>query len=496
MRKLWIAGVMMVCFFIFNADGIWAEDSTQVLKEMENGLSNSDVKQIAGKLTFVRQGASYAHLPYKEYRLGTLYVFPKIEDLQEKYFGKKISFKEHADREYALVPNVSVYPEYQTENNRKYVAEFKLRLQSFRESLDKNILAKGQVKKDGDNIYFELEQVKLMPVIYEWDIPEKKVKSFEQISIPTRAECHFIINFSNPFEKSIKNLRIVFSPENPLLFDFKDEEVKRVDSLEPGEIKQLTWTFKIKEPWWQNAKLLIYANNESVVAAYESFVLIGVKEYKAEEINKLNKVAAQISESKNLKDMAKIAVLKNPPPEEFSDFFNKQVRVCLENQWLTNMGWVFPSIMFAEKHSSMGQGPVEVLFDMEMRPSEVIYHYCSEVINGHMSNLMEPEIVSDSQESEIINKMSFIPKETAIRKSRELKGGSENFVYDYVSANLLKIPVGPYYLWKVKYHINKDVAKAAYNDAEDYIHPKTASLVLGMIVVKLPKLNGLPLSRE
>lgn len=487
MRRLWIAEVMMVSFLIFNAGGIWAGDFTQVLKEMENGLSNPNVKEIAGKLTFVRQGTSYAHLPYKEYRLGTLYVFPKIEDLQEKYLGEKISFKEHADREYALVPNVSVYPEYQTEDNRKYVEEFKLRFQSFRESLDKNILARGQVKQDGDNIYFELEQITLIPTIYEWDIPEKKVKSFEQISIPTRAECHFIINLSNPFEKSIKNLRIAFSPENPLLFDFKDEEVKRVDSLEPGESKQLTWTFKIKEPWWQNAKLLIYANTESVIAAYESFILIGVKDYNAEEINKLNKVASQISGSKKLKDMAKIAVLRNPPPEEFSGFFNKKVRGCLENQWLTDEGRTFPSIMFAYKHNSMGQGAVEVLFNMEESPSEVIYHYYSDVIYNHISELMTPEIVSKKQESEIINKMSFISREAAIQKSKKLKGGAENFIYDYVSADLLKIPSEPFYLWKVKYYINKDVSKAAYNDEDDYIDPKTAGLICGLVVVKLPK---------
>lgn len=179
MRRLRIVGVMIVivCFFIFNAGRICAEDSTQFLKEMENGLSNPNVKEIAGKLTFVRQGNSYAYLPYMEYRLGTLYVFPKIEDLQEKYLEKKISFKEHSDREYALVPNVSVYSEYQTEKNRKYVAEFKSRFQAFRESLDKNILAKGRIKKDGGNIYFELDQVKLIPAIYEWDIPEKKAKS-------------------------------------------------------------------------------------------------------------------------------------------------------------------------------------------------------------------------------------------------------------------------------------------------------------------------------
>ena len=476
MRKIVLSAFMILSIIvIFNSHSASSENCEEIWVKMVESLTNPNIEEVAGKLTFVRPKASNASRPYESYRLGSLYVFPSISDLQQKYLGREVGFDDNWRMIYATKPNVSGPKEYQTPQHYKYAEEYEKRIKSFKDSVGKHVIAIGRNKKHGEYNYFEIDHIKSLSPVYKWDISEKEKIEFNRIFLPARKDVNFILQVNNPFEQPIKDFTFCISPEYPKLFEFNDTAVKKVSLLKPGESKRLTWNFKIKEAWWQEMRLLVYAPSKPIIASYESLEIVGTLPQKAQDIKK------QFDPTK-YERQARKAVLDNPPPDEFVEFYNKEVQGMLKEKDYyptTFSPLLWPSLTFAWKTSSIGRGPVEVFFSSEGDAVEIIYHYYKTGFS-----LTTGEAIDIQEEIEIVKKFSFIPKEKAVQKSKEVKGGSGNFIYDYASVNLVKTPGKPFYLWKVTYHIKKEVSLAAYNIYFDYIHPETVELISGIVVVK------------
>jgi hypothetical protein len=451
------------------------ESCTEILEKMEEGSASSEIEEIAGRITVVRPGGSNASRPYENYRLGPVYIFPKISDLQQRYLGKEISLDENWRIIHAAKPSVGGQEKYKTSQHYEYAAEYEKRIKSFKDFAGKHVVAAGRIRRHDEYTYFEINHVESVPSIYEWDIPEKEEIEFNRVLILSRKDANFILEMNNPFEQPIESLIICLSPDYPKLFEFNGPNVKKISLLKPGESKRVNWNFKIKEPWRQKMKLLVYAPGEPVIASYESIEIVGTQVQKDRNLEK------QIDPKKHERQAQK-AVLDNPPPNEFSEFYYKEVRDMLRNADYnpsTFSPYVWPALVFAYKNISVERGPVEVLFSHDGIPTEVLYHVYKP---GY--SLKGTKIVKEQEEDEITKNLSFITREMAIEKSRKLKGGSENFIYNYATANLWEIPEEPHYVWIVTYHSKKEVS-ASYNNAlYDYIHPEGADLLLGTVVVK------------
>ena len=469
-------------------DRLPSEEFFKLWERMVKRLTDPRNEEVAGKLTFILSSSTNnAARPYENYRLGPLYVFPSVGDLQKGNLGREVGFDENWRMIYATKPHVVGPKEYQTEKYKKYAEEYEKREETFKNLKWTHMIAEGRNRKQGEDNYFEIDHTKPLSPIYEWDIIGKDKlrnnKSFfhaHRIPVPVGQVLEFALEINNPLEKPIKNLTICLSADHPSVFEFLDAEVKTIDSLNPGESRKLTWRFILNEHWYEQIKLLVFAYGKPIIASFEEFEVYGVKEEVPKNVKRFS-VAKYAKQARN-------AILNNHPPPGYGGFYDKVARMVQYGHYRhggvsgyeSEKTMVPTRMRFVYETSSLDNGPVEVVVGPQGALFEINYIYkdSSPDIFSHWTH-----IVSHEKARRIVEACSYMNAEEAILKSKQLKGGSENYIYDHAFADLIKYADTRYlYLWRVTYHYNEDKL-GAYYDA-DFIDPKSGNLVYGNIVVK------------